>query len=235
MAIAQGEILADQTLSLSPQEYRHCLLLITGNPAPQVVQRFHRTLNERISVRLHAAGVKSTAQLYLPSQLHVTVATLQPRRAGIQQNMSELAKVWSSLLSPILCDRSSSPQLRLRLREAAVFNDGVGVLLWDDVAGRLQTYRQKLRSVAGTPEVGEIIQKAGGLVNNLRIPDIIHSTVLRWHTAPQVSVVQIRKIFMDAFAEVKSGDVYMDLNHLHLVEENLPCLASATCHYEFYI
>lgn len=133
-------------------------------------------------------GHRPAVWLYQPQYLHVTIATLQPlhRRRPHDETTNYIAmrRDYNDLIQRAQKSPSWPTQpLQLQLEKAQI-GSKAGIFLWKDVSGSVQGMREALRqaSSSSTP------------IHS--IPNIIHSTFLRFAQVPQSrSAAQIQQEF----------------------------------------
>lgn len=224
-------------------------LLLAAFPEGQSFTTFYDRFASCLASRLDTLNLKSHACLYTTSQLHVTVAALHPSRIP-SQDLSTCASVWTNALKDSFrlessCDsdveknrRTGSFENRiiLRLRDGTVFDDGVGVFLWEDASAAFTQWRSNVRQICQQPDLTAKLAEAGSKTDAVRLPNIVHSTVLRWKSSPKASVHDVQKVFVDTFWEQLNAhkeDVLFEVKTVGLVEEKAPCLEKSTIHYNF--
>lgn len=176
----------------------------------------------------------------------------RPNSAGAlphSNDIANLATAWHAALSSAVAAAATVPgsprkhpalqSHTLRLHGAHVFEDGVGVLLWTDTpSATVTTWRNRVDAISqgdndddyAEPALG----KVQGLGSQVSIPDIIHSSIMRWRAKPNVDVQTLREIFDAAFESafaVVGRNVHVDVGQLHIVEECGPCMTIARHHY----
>lgn len=216
------------------ERYNHPLLLTVLHPAPEGVTQFYDGFALELKRQLEGLKLMENAIVYTSEQLHITVATLESNKQGEidADKMIDVASSWKALLSKKVPESQGRNRIRLQLAGATIFNDGVGVLLWKE--GSNETIR-KLRKEIRTAQVA---LNNGESRTASHIPNIIHSTVLRWKQPLSkhsigVPMETIRDMFEKTFAQVGTGEVVAELTDLTILEECAPCAVRTKRHFMF--
>ena len=182
------------------------LLLVLNWPASEHVQG-------KCLSAFSAAKLPASAYLYPPTSLHCTVASLRAFTAGPLISRESEAQLWGSILDAA-ASMAAWPTGPITLKMLApTFEGAVGILRYEEVApgGAIEAARRCL---------GEAISAAGGQAavgggdrTHCRpptgspigspaphLPDIIHSTVLRWASEPTEPEVEMARESFEAVA-----------------------------------
>jgi hypothetical protein len=165
------------------------IILVANWPPPiEVLQDGYQELVD--ATRTCFAGADQDACYYYPvSCLHVTVATFHSFKSNEIADPTEQETFVESCvdgLNQALADflaasssASSSSCWELRPQSAELHN-GAAVILWEEITGGLNRFRQELRHCAACTSVSP----------QFFVPDIVHSTYLRFARVPQMTVKQ---------------------------------------------
>ena len=212
------------------------LLLICSWPMPETVQAAYTAFAEKLR-----AALPPSAYVYPASTLHCTISTLRPFTAGPVDEVSRKALVlaWTPLLreAAASADWPTGP-FRLRMLTPTL-GGAAGIIRYEDTDGAVGKMRAALRAViaraGGVAAEGSADRSAARPPTSIRLglglgepaphlPDIIHSTVLRWTAEPE------HEPALAAFAEVAEAwepiDVVVDAPKL--VIENVPFMHGAS-------
>lgn len=252
--MADDRIIPDKLVSNSTPNYNHLLILIAAHPAPEPLVAFYKLFAASLATKFQALGVSEHAYIYTPEQLHITVATLHPSKPG-SSDLSACASVWTSVLNEIFVKNgqdsvefSDKPgngiindtvckgkRPRLRLCDATM-DDGVGVLLWEDASKVFSDWRDSVREISKRPDVVDKLSEAGSDATVSRIPEIVHSTVLRWRSSPDIAAHELKTLFTETFHEVlraQEESVMIYVDSVRIVEEEARCMERRTTHRVF--
>jgi len=133
---------------------------------------------------------------FYPSQyLHVTVATLHAftRPTPDLATRAVLTKEWNDLVKAASkhCNWPTEP-LQLTVQSAQL-GKRAGILLWEETTGGLDQMRICIQ--AETEARHQRFAKAGVNADTLSIPNIIHSTFLRFHEVPESIGKEVQELF----------------------------------------
>lgn len=208
------------------------LILTTLHPPPPPLAASYSTFQFLLQAALDQAGVSSTEYtLYPIDALHCTIATFHPFSTPSPPNPGATISAWSSLLdtaihSPLFrIAMSSTPSPRVRVKGTKVFDDGVGVLLYDDSDAIISKLRDALRHLRSSKQ---FTLEHEINVAEMRIPDIHHSTVFRWHRQPAISTAHLQTMFDRAY-ETAFDDIWSPLSTIKLMRELQPFMTQRTC------
>lgn len=210
----------DSNLAKPQSPHAPVLLLLALHPAPPPLVAFYTVFRATLESLLISANVSQSAyMLYEPSMLHCTVATLRPSYRGPFRNQEESTTVWEELTNRVLKrwdSRTSFPTVKLTT--AAVLGDSVGVLLFEDSQAAIEELRSELRS-----EVDVRSREIGPDARHVKIPGIVHCTVLRWRGTARLDVKKLQVMFDTAFREA-GGLLRVNIDSIRLVLETSPCM-----------
>jgi len=193
MAVWANPMIARLAAGDSYQDENICgLVLVCAWPMPSNVKDQAAVICKKLRDEL-----PNEAYVYPTSTLHCTIATLRAFTHG-PMNDSEI-KACVDLWKPVL-DRarksSSWPTKSIRLRmNTPTLECSAGIFHYDDIDGTIGAIREALRfsiiEAGGVPVMGSgdrtlgkpIIGAPDGEIPP-HIPDIVHSTLLRWKTEP---------------------------------------------------
>jgi hypothetical protein len=207
------------------------LLLICNWPAAAAVQTKYTQLRDALAAALPAA-----AYVYPLSTLHCTVCTLRAFPAGALDGVAreKAAGRWR----PILDSAKASgawPSAAFRLRITAPTLEGAaGILRYEDVDGAIEAMRGCLR--AAIIEAGGLAAEGGGDRSRAKpppgspatdpaphIPDIVHSTALRWSAEPtEAELEAAHAAFAQAAADWEPIELSIEPREVVAVFEDVP-------------
>lgn len=211
------------------------LVLTVLHPAPSFLVSFYGTFRSRLQSLLRESGIPDTAYLlYPPESLHCTIATVRPFRKPSPEHPEKSIKFWSDILqrSAQLLDWPRDSDFALvSLREPKVFDDGVGVLLLDDSSGEICAMRQCLRKVFSKLKDVDLEVVDDINMRDVKIPEIVHSTILRWRVSPPMSTEQLQVLLDNAYAEAveKHTTEPLAIRDVRLLREWEPFMQNLTC------
>jgi hypothetical protein len=207
------------------------LVLICNWPTSEEVQARYASLRGALAQQLPAS-----AYLYPPATLHCTVCTLRafPTGALDAGARADRAGRWTPILDAA---RASErwPKASFRLRMNAPTLDGAaGIIRYEDVDGAIGAMRDCMREAISA--AGGLAAEGGGDRTLCRppdgspegepaphLPDIVHSTALRWAAEPSDEEYAAAQ---DAFAKVAADweplPITIDLNGVVAVFEDIP-------------
>lgn len=214
------------------------LVVTVLHPAPPSLLSVYGKFRSHLQSRLAASGIPESAYLLYPDDsIHCTVVTVHPFHKQIHGGPEDITKFWSNIL-----ERSTQlpgwPPVNRRttvhLIEPRVCNDGVGVLLFNDTSGAIANMRKCLKEAFSRLEDAELQALGGISVEGVKIPNIVHSTILRWRASPHLSITQLQNLFNDAYAESvqKQEPKSIDVGNVCLLREWEPYMQKLTCCHE---
>ena len=190
------------------------LVLVCAWPMPSEVQEQAGSLCEILRAELPAA-----AYVYPPSTLHCTIATLRAFTHGAMDSSAVEACV--ALWEPVLEKAKASPTwptqpVRLRMN-APTLEGAAGILRYADLDGTIAAMRAALRDAivaaggvavegGGDRSLGRPLTGAPEGDIGPHIPDIVHSTLVRWTAEPDD-----RAAAAEAFARVAQSWTPLEL------------------------
>mmetsp|Transcript_107585 Transcript_107585/g.321719 ORF Transcript_107585/g.321719 Transcript_107585/m.321719 type:complete len:247 (-) Transcript_107585:75-815(-) len=190
------------------------LVVICSWPMPEHVLDQYKAFKAEL-----ARVMPSEAYIYPASTLHCTVITLRAFTAGPMDAGSRAAM--QAAWAPVLARARASeawPRGRFRLRMTAPTLEGsAGIFRYEDADGAVERMRACLREAI--IDAGGLAAEGGGDRSSARplpgtpddgpaphMPDIVHSTVLRWRAEPQD-----RSAAAEAFARAAETWVPVDV------------------------
>lgn len=138
---------------------------------------------------------------YPSGALHVTVATLhaftRPEEESPPREL--LIKEWTDLVEAASC-RVSWPKKPLQLSlDSAQIGKRAGILLWKELTGGIDQMRVCIKAEADARE--DHLRKLDIDPDTLSIPDIIHSSFVRYHEIPETPGEEIQERFQKLILE----------------------------------
>jgi hypothetical protein len=174
--------------------------------------------------------------LYPSMHIHVTIATFAPsERQGSEKDVAvdhlEFQRTYLSLVEEAsqLPDWPKTP-IQLTIRSTQL-GSKAGILLWDDTSGVISKIRQCIKQTASMNKI-----------SIWSIPDIIHSTFLRFTKAPKTQghlaqaryqskvVPQVRNIFEQPFPANVCKLVIERTPYMHVPEDDYHVIHSWSLH-----
>ena len=179
------------------------LVLVCAWPMPSNVRERVAALGRKL-----LAVLPSEAYVYPPATIHCTIATLRAFTHGPMDDadVEACVKLWKPVLD-VASSSPSWPDMPFRLRMNAPTLEGpAGIFRYDDVDGAITHMRAAIRDAiveaGGSPVVGGGDRSigrplpGGGQVSP-HIPDIVHSTVVRWKGEPndrESAIVEFERV-----------------------------------------
>lgn len=213
------------------------LVLTALNPPPPELISFYTSFVRSIRESLDEAGInKDSYYLYDINSLHCTIATLHSFSRPYPSNPEQTTSAWQQVL--LAASQSSdwpttlSPEdLKLRLKAADVHGNGVGVLRYSDDTHTISSLRSCLQEYCTNVSNDQASSISDIDVSYLQLPDIVHSTVLRWRSSPGICVEQLQCMFDKAFSTASvDHDAPIPLTDVKLIRESEPYMRKwSTC------
>lgn len=235
--IQADPVLSSQLLSTTSEPV-FGLVVTVLHPAPDFLESFYGMFRSRLQSLLRASGVPDTSYLlYPPESLHCTIATLRPFRKPMPENPENAIRFWTDMLERA-AQMPDWPHVSeftfAHLRDPKVFENGVGVLLHDDWYSAIGAMRNCLRKVFAKQKGGngtsEFVTDDVDM-GDVKIPNIVHSTVLRWRASPPLCTEQLQGMFDDAYGKAveEHGMERMLITEVCLLREWEPFMQKLTC------
>jgi len=167
------------------------LVLVVGWP-PNVheMEQPYKELVNAMRSCFDDADYERNAYFYPLDSLHITVATLHAftLETSDAKERAILKQEWQRVLVAA-SRRPEWPKQPLKLEiDSCQIGSRAGIVLWKETTGGLERMRSCIQQE--TLQRQEQLQQAGISVNTLRIPAIVHSTVLRF-TNPIITDGQV--------------------------------------------
>jgi hypothetical protein len=176
------------------------------------------------------AALDPAVHMYPPHALHVTLVTLSSFKKvadaygqalrGPEKN--HYRRTWARALHTGLAHQVALGPIEL-VAERLELSSAAGYLVYSDRSGRMASVRQAvqlaLESVMLDPIMNGLNQRSSNAVRKIKIPNIIHSTVLRFADRP-TDPSQFQRDFATIAHAWKPVPVL--INVLALVEEIVP-------------
>mmetsp|Transcript_5948 Transcript_5948/g.13085 ORF Transcript_5948/g.13085 Transcript_5948/m.13085 type:complete len:258 (+) Transcript_5948:49-822(+) len=210
------------------------LVVICSWPMPQEVCQKYEALRKSLS-----EVMPQEAYIYPAGVLHLTVCTLRSFHGPHMDDAGREDR--RNLWTPILAAARSMPtwpksSFRVRMLKPS-FEGSAGIFRYDDSDGAVEAMRkcllQAISDAGGTPAIGGAdrskgCQPRGGASDDPppHLPDILHSTILRWAGEPAD-----REAAQKAFAEAAEAwtplevevfgarAVFEDMPYMHIPED----------------
>ena len=186
------------------------LVLVAGweTPPNDLKECYESTLN-KISNCFDKNDIQNSSShhtdLYLPAvylyphqSLHVTIATLYPpteEDSLSNDEKSHIIQFWNSILNQ--ASRNNEwPKERLKLRiSSAQIGEKAGIFLWDELTGGIKGMRSAISQELADYKNQMTHPFENNLVTNVRLPNIIHSTFMRFAKTPTSSWMDVQDKF----------------------------------------
>lgn len=210
------------------------LILACLNPPPPTLVSFYNNFRSHLEKELLALRVPSNYYyLYPVESLHLTIATFHKFTKPLTQDETLSASTWLKFMLDVieLPDWPSSAtgvEPKIELNCAKIQENGVGTLLFSDTSGYVSRMRNSLRHYSGTITGRETLGQIDCLPDDIAIPTIIHSTVLRWCQKPSVELNDLQEGFRRAY-QVAGGPVTIPLEFVRVFREWEPYMKVQTC------
>ena len=151
--------------------------------------------------------------IYSPECLHITVATLHrfdvpttPKERGLMQ------KIYTDLFQRA-AKRPNWPPKGGKMRfavDSTRIGEKAGILLWKETTGNLQKIRDCVAEEHAA-SYDDIVQAVGAeSANSFQIPNIVHSTFMRFAGVPKTDWDEMQTKFADVQRKV-TGELFGDL------------------------
>jgi len=214
------------------------LVLVLLSPPPEELISFYSAFTKVLHQIFTEAGISNDQYLlYDGDSLHCTVATFHSFMRPYPSNPERATALWADVAMAAAelpgwpKSNAFAGTLKLQLREAKVHDSGVGVLYYDDTSGIVSQMRTCLRTYCNTGNNADIMQQYGTNLAYLQVPNITHSTILRWRSAPDVSIESLQSMFDKAFAYASAyHDMSVPLSDVKLVREIEPYMKKRSTH-----
>mmetsp|Transcript_30814 Transcript_30814/g.71979 ORF Transcript_30814/g.71979 Transcript_30814/m.71979 type:complete len:407 (-) Transcript_30814:92-1312(-) len=178
---------------------------------------------ERLVEGFKSLPSMSSAYIYPFGSLHVSIVTAHAFTRSPPVNDTLKAATLEEWADMVASARRSGdwPRRPLRLRcVTAELHEAAGVLRYDDVEGTVAAMRQCIQREVDLRHRG--LQKRGIDVRVAHIPNIIHSTILRWTKVPTEPGHKVREDFIKVTEEALGEGVDVIDDELKLVVETRP-------------
>ena len=150
-------------------------------------------------------GGMAPVYLYPPQHLHVTVATMHRFDAA---TTGEERTAMAAAFPDLLRRASRRPRwpgagtrMRFRLKSARL-GERAGILLWEETTGALTDIRKCLKEEYGENHMREVLggirvgsSPSGDALGGFSVPDIVHSTFVRFGAPVKSDAVEVRERF----------------------------------------
>lgn len=230
--LIQPDPIADAVAQGTHKAVFGLVLAVAAAPVPRELSEFYEEFSARVTQRFSDANVlPDSFMLYEPSALHCTVATLHPFSQPQPLSRERAVAAWGHCIQAATrlasWPRAAEPPV-LSIGRPKMHANGVGVLQLEDVLCAVEAMRACLRHVccSGEPRYAALIQEvedSGSSTGFLRIPEILHSTVLRWRGAPTVESTVVADLYERAAGP--SPDVRFSIPSANLLLEELPYMS----------
>jgi hypothetical protein len=188
----------EDTSSKGPDDDSFSLVLVVGWP-PNLDEIGHpyRELKQLVQKCFDESDVNGPdAAVYFnpPECLHITVATLHSHTLDTKgsETRQKLNRHWTKVVRAA-AKRSTWPKVPLQIHfESSQIGSRAGILLWKETTGGIHAMRQCIIDEVHTER--EFLIHAGIDPSTLMVPNIVHSTYLRFNKVPvtPAHVVQSR-------------------------------------------
>lgn len=210
------------------------LILACLNPPPSALVSFYKIFRSHVEKELYAFGVPSNYYYVYPVEsLHLTIATFHKFMKPLSQDETLPTSTWLKFLSgakklPSWPCSVEGIEPKIELNCAKIQDNGVGTLLFSDSSGYISRMRNSLRHYSDTTIGQEILDQIDCLPNDIAIPTIIHSTVLRWCEKPPLGLDELQQLFNRAY-QIVEGPVTIPLEIVSVFREWEPYMKVQTC------
>jgi hypothetical protein len=212
--IQQRGLLADAVLATDPDGPVFGFNLACAGPFPAPVAQWYRPLAERL------AALDPAVYVYPAWETHVTIVTFLSFLLHRRMEPERVARL-QSLIAPVselIRPRLQGPPFELVLG-APVLTRNAAILPISDPAGAIMRLRRSVRAaLAGDQPLHDELTRGG-----LNMPGIIHSTIMRFKSAP-ASMPKFLADFDAAAASVEPCPLAID--ELLLTTETKPYMRS---------
>lgn len=215
------------------------LVLVAGWPPPEAVrQQYEHEIVPIIQQCFDPSDWKESAYIYPASALHSTVATLYTFLPEKQinpnltlQEQQHLIQHAKSVVQQAVEDWTNQPSLQSKINiELELHSLQLGqkalILLWKDASGQLRKLRQCISNAIASIDVetskttnNEDEALRSLLVRGLSIPDIVHTSILRFAHSPNEDGKVIQQRFQEAMMHRGKLKVRWPVESISLVNE----------------
>lgn len=213
------------------------LVITVLNPAPPSLISLYEKFGSNLKGLLRDRGVFDTDYLLYSSQnLHCTVATVRPFAKSAPECPNKTISFWIETLKRF----EDSPnwqrdiaKAQISLLAPKVFDDGVCVFMYKDESNVLGSMRNCLRKHMASLRTEDITIDDVNM-QDVKIPNIVHSTFLRWRKPPNLCTGQMQHLLDKAYAEAVAAHVMRAINIgcVRLLKESQPFMQMLECCYE---
>lgn len=141
--------------------------------------------------------------IYPATALHVTVATLHsmtqqpPGEIVPTERQGVLRKIWGDVIIEA-SQLKEWPEEPLQLvLESAQIGTKAGILLWKETTGGIEAMRKCIRIICEQEHVRERMKKNNISIDTLHLPNIIHSSFLRFYKVPNTPAALVQERFRE--------------------------------------
>jgi len=193
------ELLLCQETHTSPT---FSMVLVAGWPPDESFQGPYNAFIEKVKGCFDPSDIAGTTEEQIPSTylypfpcLHITVATLHSHllRTTYEETRRHLVDQWKKvILGASRRNQWPTKPLKVKILRAQI-GGKAGILLWDELTGRLESIRQCIALEVKEREVD--LTSADVDVGTISIPAIVHSTFLRFRCIPRSNGDEVQEKF----------------------------------------
>lgn len=210
------------------------LVLAGLSPPPVPLLRFYSRFHLLLQESLRYAGIpESAVYLYDATSLHTTVATFRSFTRPPPHNPERFVAEWNGILLRASLRAQWPPPAThvITISAAKIQENGVGTLLYFDKLRVIERMRECIRAEINDSKTKQSLNFIGCSPADIKIPNCVHSTVLRWKQTPKLSINSLQRIFSEAFVLAKAAvdDVKIPLTSVSLLREWEPYMRKRTC------
>lgn len=200
------------------------LVLVAGWPPKQELTDPYESFLELVRQCFPPSDLLRAVYSYPPSCIHITVATLHAftNRSKGETVRENLLRNWREVVRKA-SKRNEWPKLPLQVKvKSSQIGRHAGILLWEEMTGGMDSMRSCIRVEADSQR--ELLEAAGIDFSTLKIPNIIHSTFLRFYGIPEILEETINEKFC-AIVEPQLSKLFANpllVNEVRLINESVP-------------
>lgn len=211
------------------------LVLATLHSSPSQLQVFYQRFSDSLRSALSRSGIPSSQYLlYGAESLHTTVATFRSFALPKPLDEAHFLSSWQNIVHRA-SNRAEWPDgienYELIMIAARVQTNGVVTLLYEDLQHVVGRMRNAVEKELETAQSKQALEEHDCSADEVKVPNIIHSTVLRWYETPSATVQELQKMVDDAFAYARAGtgQLSIPMKSVQLLRETQPYMQNRIC------
>ena len=205
------------------------IVLVTSWPLPDETKRNYETFREVVRdcfFQEDATIDDLHVYLYPAEYVHVTVATLFPFHHTAPSSTEDrhfIVRISKDLVKKASEMRSWPINQSIELQvDRWQIGRKAGIILWKETNGTIEQIRKCLRTAVDEYVTVAPEREAKLVRDNFKIPDIIHSTFLRFAQTPKIQIDSLERRINNVPPIADFFPTTVQSSSLHLVNENKP-------------